>query len=194
MGRLFNLIVVLLILGALVFLAAPWFAFRALKADSRDGDVQGVAELVDYNAVRADLKGQLGDNPAAANAPAPSVWTDPLGALRHAMAPLTPPPPAVERYVSMDGLHALTRGYEPGRAPAEPPPPHAVFDQIKAIFAERQPALRYWGPNRARFGMTAAEAPARETVFTFQRRTWFGWKLVAIHLPGTPPPAPPPAR
>jgi len=188
MGRFFNLILVLLLLAAMVFLAAPWFAFRALRADSRDGDVQGVAELVDYNAVRADLKAELGDNPAAANAPAPSVWTDPLGAIRHAMAPLTPSPPAVERYVSLEGLHALTRGYEPGRAPAEPPAPKGLADQIKQLFAERQPVLRYWGPNRARFGMAAPETPARETVFTFQRRTWFGWKLVGIRLAGQPVP------
>jgi hypothetical protein len=188
MGRFFNLIGVLLIVAALAFLAAPWFAFRALRADSRDGDVQGVAELVDYNAVRTDLKGQLGDNPAAADAPAPSVWTDPLGAIRRAMDPLTPPPPAVEHYVSLEGLHALTRGYTPGRAPPEPPPPHAFADQVRQIFAERQPALRYWGPNRVRFGMAPPDAPARETIFTFQRRTWFGWKLVGIRLPGQPPP------
>jgi len=188
MGRFFNLIVVLLVLAGLAFVAAPWFAFRELRADSRDGDVQGLAELVDYNAVRSDLKGQLGDNPLAANAPPPSVWTDPLGALRHAIAPLTPPPPAVERYLSLDGLHALTRGYEPGRAPPEPPPPQGLGEQLKRLFAERQPTLRYWGPNRARFGVTAPDRPGRETGFTFQRRTIFGWKLVAIRLPGTAPP------
>ncbi len=188
MGRVFNLIVVLLVVAALAFIAAPWFAFRALRADSRDGDVQGVAELVDYAAVRADLKAQLSDNPAAANAPAPSVWTDPLGALRHAIAPLAPSPPAVERYVSMEGLHALTRGYEPGRTPPEPAPPRTFTDKATLMFSERRPALLYWGPNRARFGMGPPETPARQTVFTFQRRTWFGWKLVGVRLPGQPPP------
>ena len=186
MGRFFNLFVMLLVVAALAFIAAPWFAFRALRADSRDGDVQGVAELVDYTAVRADLKNQLGGNPGGA--PAPSVWNDPVGAFRHIIAPLGPSSPAVERYVSMEGLHALTRGYAPGHAPPEPPPPQTLTDRLTHMLGGRQPALLYWGPNRARFGLGPPEAPTRATVFTFQRRTWFGWKLVGVRLPGQPPP------
>nr|QQZ51428.1 DUF2939 domain-containing protein [Phenylobacterium glaciei] len=65
----------------------PWFAFRALKADARDGDVQGLAELVDYNAVRGTLKSQLGPTPNATTAPAPTIWTDPIGAMKRALEP-----------------------------------------------------------------------------------------------------------
>ena len=186
MGRFINLIFVLLVISACAFVTAPWFAFRALRADTRDGDVQGVAELIDYNALRADLKSQLSDSPAP-NTPPPSIWSDPLGAFRQAIAPLTPPPPAVERYVSMEGLHALTRGYEPGKAPPEPVAPKAVLDQMKQGLSERQPILRYWGPNRARFGVTSPQSPDRETVFTFQRKGYFGWKLVGLRVPGRAP-------
>ena len=180
---IFNLILVLLLGAAAAFVAAPWFAFRALKADSRDGDVQGLAELVDYNAVRATLKTQLGPTPNAPTAPAPTIWTDPIGAMKRALEPLTPPPPAVERYVSVEGLHALTRGYEPGKAPPEPPAPAALPDQLMAAAREPWPSLRYWGPNRSRFVVRTPGKPERETVFTFQRRGWFAWKLVQIRLP-----------
>lgn len=184
MGRFFNLIVVLLLMAGIVFLTAPWFAFRALKAGARDGDVQALAELIDYAALRTDLKGQLGDNPQAASAPAPSLWTDPMGAIRRAVEPLTPAPPSVERYVSLDGVHALTRGYEPGKAPPEPPPPATVGAWLQDLPHSQGPRLRYWGPNRARFGVAQPDAPARETVFIFQRRDTFTWKLVGISLPG----------
>lgn len=180
---IFNLILVLLTGACAAFVAAPWFAFRALKADARDGDAQGLAELVDYNAVRGTLKSQLGPTPNATTAPAPTIWTDPIGAMKRALEPLTPPPPAVERYVSVEGLHALTRGYEPGKAPPEPPMPDNLPDQVMSAVKEPWPSLRYWGPNRSRFVVRAPDAPARETVFTFQRRDWFEWKLVQIRLP-----------
>lgn len=180
---IFNLILVLLVGAAAAFVAAPWFAFRALKADARDGDVQGLAELVDYNAVRGTLKTQLGPTPNATTAPAPTIWTDPIGAMKRALEPLTPPPPAVERYVSAQGLHDLTRGYEPGKAPAEPQQPEGLSDQVLVAAQEPWPSLRYWGPNRSRFVVRGPDKPERETVFTFQRRGWFEWKLVQIRLP-----------
>ena len=59
--------------------------------------------------------------------------------------------------------------------------------------AEREPfpAPRYWGFNRARMGVK--DAGGSETLFTFERKGPFEWKLVHIGLPegGTPPtPAP----
>lgn len=178
----FNLIVVLIVIAASAFLAAPWFAFRALKADARDGDAQGLAELIDYNAVRASLKAQLTGQPSPAT-PAPSVWTDPLGALRQAIEPMTPPPPAVERYVSVEGLHALTRGYRPGKAPAEPPPPTTFKAQLEALTDQNWPRTQFWDPSRTRLAVKDPNAPERETVFTFERKGWFSWKLVNIKLP-----------
>ena len=180
---IFNLILVLLLGACVAFVAAPWFAFRALKANARDGDVQGLAELVDYDAVRGTLKGQLGPTPNATTAPAPTIWTDPFGAMKRALEPLTPPPPAVERYVSVQGLHDLTRGYEPGKGPPEPPAPQGLGDQALTLVQEPWPSLRYWGPNRSRFVVRGPDQPSRETVFTFQRRGWFEWKLVQIRLP-----------
>lgn len=190
MGRFFNLLLLVLLVAAAAFVSAPWFAFRALRADARDGDAQGLVELVDYTAVRADLRSQLNDTPPPAT-PAPSIWTDPLGALRRAVEPLTPPPPAVERYVSTEGLHALTRGYIPGKAPPEPPPAADLWGQVKHIAREPWPRTAYWGPNRARFAVSPPKDPSREIVFTFQRKGVFAWRLVGVRLP---PQDPRPAR
>ena len=65
----FRLIVALIVGTALVFATAPFFAFRAMKAAARDGDGHGLAQLVDYPAVRQGLRPQV----AARAAPAPAT-------------------------------------------------------------------------------------------------------------------------
>lgn len=171
--KLYWTILALVVCAALAFAAAPLFAFRALAAAARDGDAQALAELIDYGAVRASLRPQLAAQARRAAPPAPDIWSDPIGAVRRAIEPLQAPPPVVERYVAPEGLHDLTRGYEPGKAPPS-----------GAGRAAGLPSLRYWGPNRVRFAAhppAAAEAPA--VIFTFQRRGPLAWKLVHIGLP-----------
>ena len=152
--RRFSLIfAALTALTLLAFLAAPLFAMRGLQAAARDGDVQGLAELIDYPAVRAGLR----KNPEPeALGPAPSVLRDPLGAMRRAIEPLRPTPPSVERHLTPGGLHAL----------AGPP----------QLF----PAVRHWGPNRIRY---AVPTPAGEARFTWRREGLLGWKLDHLGLP-----------
>lgn len=122
MSRLGTLAVVALALLALAFLAAPWFALRALQAAARDGDVHALAELVDYGAVRAGLRVQLTSGPSV---PPPRIWEDPVGAVARAVQ--APRQPDVDRYLTPSGLHAL------------------VGDP------QGFPAVRHWGPNRVRF-------------------------------------------
>ena len=161
MRRFLLTTLILAAVAALAFVSAPWFALRGVQSAARDGDVQALAELIDYPAVRAGLRAQA--TPQAA-APAPSPWQDPLGAMRRAIEPLQPQPPALERHLTPDGLHAL------------------IGDP--ALF----PAVRHWGPNRVRF---ACGRKSARTLLTFQRRGWLQWKLVQL---GLPDPVSPPAQ
>jgi hypothetical protein len=154
MRRWSQLFIISAFLVALAIVAAPWFAMRALQAAARDGDVQALAELIDYPAVRAGLRAD--PQAGALEAPA-SVWSDPVGAVRHALERRRPAPPEGERYLTPAGLHLL----------AGPP--------------EFGHEVRHWGPNRVRFAVRAGE---RVSLFTFQRRGVFRWRLV--HL--APPP------
>jgi hypothetical protein len=169
MRRISTWIIVGLAVFALAFLAAPWFAFRALRADARDQDVQGLAQVVDFPAVRASLRPQVRE--LTAKAPPPDLWTDPVGAVRHALEPIDPAPPAIDRYLTPAGLHALSLGQAPPRAGARAPVAG------RAPF----PVLRFWGVRRVRFAVTAP--PRGPTVFTFARRGLFTWRLVHIKLP-----------
>jgi hypothetical protein len=179
---LFKIFLVLALAFAIAFASAPWFAFRALRAATASEDVAAVSELVDFPAVRKSLEGQL--VPArAATAEPPSVWKDPLGALKRAIEPLAPPEPKVDKYLTLPGLSALARGYRPGAAPAAARPPQELGKQVEAAMKDPWPTVCYWGPNRSRIAVKRPDQKEKVTVFTFERRSLFGWKLVAVQLP-----------
>ncbi len=181
--RIWDLIVLGIFVFAAAFATAPWFAFRALKAAAQYEDVQAINELVDFPSVRRSLTGQLQEDAPATAAEPPSIWRDPLGAMRRAIEPIAPPEPKVDRYLTVAGLWALTRGYAPGAAPAGPARPETTTGKVKATIQGPYPTIVYWDPNRVRVGMKRPGDPRRVTVFTFQRRALFTWKLVHIRLP-----------
>jgi hypothetical protein len=182
-----NLIFLGLVIAAVVFAVAPWFAFRALRAAAQYDDVAAVSELVDFNAVRKALSLELGaqQNASPITAEPPSIWRDPLGAMRRVLGPIAPPrsEPAIDRYLSINGLSALTRGYAPGAAPPVEPAPTSLPEQAKAMVGQPFPQIAYWDPNRVRIAVERPGAREKVTVFTFERRDWFTWKLVQIGLP-----------
>ena len=169
MRSLFNFLVLAAVVAGLIFVAAPWFAFRSLREAARTNDAAGLADIIDYNAVRKDLAEQL--QPASQPAsPPPDIWHDPLGALKRAIQPLTQPTPATDAYLTAKALSALTNGRPPNAGPGD----HAPFSMV-----------RYWGPNRTRIGVRDQREP-NEAVFTFERRGFFTWKLVRLSLPEKP--------
>lgn len=181
--RIWDLVVLAIFIFAAAFASAPWFAFRALKAAAQYEDVQAIGELVDFPAVRRSLTGQLHEAAPVAAAEPPSIWRDPLGAMRRVIEPIAPPEPKVDRFLTIAGISALTRGYAPGTAPAGPARPDSAIGKVKAVVQGPYPTIAYWDPNRVRVAMKRPGAPERVTVFTFQRKALFTWKLVHIRLP-----------
>jgi hypothetical protein len=170
MRSIFHFLVLAAVVAGLVFAAAPWFAFRGLREAARTNDARGLAELIDYNAVRQDIAAQIRPDTAPVGPP-PDIWHDPLGALKRTFQPMTRPAPPTDVYLTAPALAALADG----RLPAAGPGQRAPF-----------PMIRYWGPSRTRIGVKAAGA-SREAMFTFERRGLFTWKLVRIGLPAPQP-------
>ncbi len=161
-----------LVFGA-AFASAPWFAFRALRSAAENQDVQALGQLVDYNAVRGALRSQVRPT-AAAQIPAPDVWTDPIGAMRRALQqPMLQPPPQVDAYLTPAALARMADG----RSPTDPRPRAGPL---------RLPTVIYWDFRRCRIGVDDPNQPSRRTVFTFERRGLFDWTLVQIRLPSRP--------
>ena len=177
--RIWDLIVLAIFVFAATFVSAPWFAFRALKAAAQYEDVQAIGELVDFPAVRSGLTAQLVADAPAAKPETPSIWRDPMGVFKKAVEPIAPPEPKVDRYLTVSGFNALTRGYAPGAPPLEPSSGEALKQAIKGP----HPTIAYWDPNRVRILVKRPGAPGKATVFTFERRALFTWRLVHIRLP-----------
>jgi hypothetical protein len=181
--RIWDLIVLAIFVFAAAFATAPWFAFRALKAAAQYEDVQAIGELVDFPAVRRGLTGQLVVDAPAGRPETPSIWRDPLGVFKKAIEPIAPPEPKVDRYLTVAGVSALTRGYAPGAAPAAPPRETSLGVQVRDAIRGPYPNIVYWDPNRVRIAIKRPDGSGKITVFTFERRELFTWKLVHIRLP-----------
>lgn len=180
-----RLIVFLVVLAAISFFAAPGVAFFALRSAAQTNDAAGLARLVDYGAVRQSLRPQLDGDPAA-YAPAPSFMEDPIGAVRRQIEQAaTPPAVGVEAYLTPAALAALTQGegrYASQRTGGPSPSPE------HSTTGGPMPKPVYWGVNRARMSIT--DEGGSQTIFTFERKGPFEWKLVHIGLPAGVAPVP----
>ncbi len=168
--RISGLLFIVLLIAIGYFVLAPWFAFRSMRDAARTDDVPALAHMIDYDAVRQSLAPQVqGGPPPVEEAPAPSLWRDPVGAIKHAFKTVPPPPPQVETYITSKALAALADGRPANAAlPAKEP----------------FPMIAFWGPDRCRITVADPATPSRHTEFTFQRHGLTTWKLTRIVLPG----------
>ncbi len=179
---LFKIVVLALLLFAAAFVAAPFNAYRALRAATVAEDVQATSDLVDFPAVRKSLSPQL-DPDESRTAEPPTIWQDPIGAVKRAWKEAVPTEPKVDRYITVAGLGDVLRGYPPGRAPAEPKPDGSFTGSVKGFIRGPWPGVAYFGVERVRFAVKRPKEPAKVTILTFERRALFSWKLVHVQLP-----------
>ena len=177
-----NLVLLAIVVAAISFFAAPAVAFFGIRAAADANDVAGLSRLIDFGAVRQSLRPQLSGNPAAM-APAPTFLEDPIGAVRRQFEPTDTATAAdAEAYLTPAALAGLTRGdgrYASQRS-SRPDPTAA---------ASPMPAPVFWGVNRVRMAVT--DEGGSRTIFTFERKGPFEWKLVHIGLPEGAAPAVP---
>lgn len=176
-----NLLLLAVVAAVISFFAAPGVAFFAIRSAADANDAAALARLIDYPAVRQSLRPQLTGNPAVER-PAPSFLEDPIGAVRRQFeqGPAMGPDPNV--YLTPAAVAALTRGegrYASQRTAAAPDAHNPI------------PGPVFWSVNRAR--LKVRDEGGSETIFTFERKGPFDWKLVHIGLPGGAEPAVAPA-
>lgn len=178
MKKLFgNLLLAAIVLAVISFFAAPGVAFFAIRSAADASDVQGLSRLVDFTSVRQSLRPQLVGG--AALAPAPSLLEDPVGAIRHQLEQARPAAMVdVDAWLTPAALAALTRGE--GRDAVD-----AAGPASEANRSNPMPSPVFWGVNRTRLAVKGEGGAT--TVFTFERKGPFEWKLVHIGLPESPP-------
>lgn len=179
MGRLIrNLLLAAVIVAGISFFIAPVVAFYGIRSAADARDEQGLVRLIDFAEVRRSLRPQLGGADAAVVAPAPSFLENPIEAMRRQFEQVRPAAarPNPDLYLNPAALAALTRGEGRGAS------------RSVAVSTDRRdplPRVAYWGVNRTRL---AVRDPARaQTIFTFERKGPFEWRLVHIGLPPATP-------
>jgi hypothetical protein len=177
-----NLLLLAVVIAVISFFAAPAVAFFGIRSAADANDVAGLSRLVDFGSVRQSLRPQLSGNPAAM-APAPAFLEDPIGAVRRQFEQAAVPAAGADAdaWLTPAALAALTRG-EGRLAPQR--------NRTAATDPENpMPAPVFWGVNRVRLAVT--DDGGSRTIFTFERKGPFEWKLVHIGLPeGVAPGAP----
>lgn len=170
---LFNLLIAAIVVASLAFFAAPAVGFFAIRSAADASDVAGLSRLIDFAAVRQSLRPQLDGRPEAL-APPPSFIEDPIGAFRRHVEDALPQPqaPDVDTYLTPQAIAALTRGEGRYASLRQTAPAETQNPWPKPVF---------WGVNRAR--LAVADDGGSQTVFTFERRGPYDWKLVHVGLP-----------
>jgi hypothetical protein len=175
---LLILLLVAAVLCAGAFFGGPWLTFRALRAAAVANDPQGLAQVIDYDATRAALRTELGAN--ASKTPPPSLWQDPVGAIGRMLGQ---PFQAlnVDIYITPQALADLSNA----SADKLPKPKGAPFMAGDLLPGLHGSTVDYWDPGRTRIAVRGPGDEDREhqAIFTFERRSLFGWKLVHLRLP-----------
>jgi hypothetical protein len=191
-SRALSLIILIAAAAAAAFFYfSPVIALYDIRGAAQTQDVDSLAKLIDFDAVRTSLKEQLDAGNGDVAAPAPKdpvgatgsvlkktadsigqVWNDIVNPSSTPQAPLallvTP-----DDYLKPRALFALT--YGAGRAS-----PKVTVDKKDE---KPMPKMVFFSLDRARVTVCSKQYDQGTTTFTFERRGLTHWVLVHIALP-----------
>ena len=180
MSRVLGVLVVLILLAlGAAYVGSPIFAFQQLKQAAQSGDRERLAALVDFPAVRDDLKRQV-DSKATKLARTASGVGYPIAAiLGHLGAALGDR--AIDRLVTPEAISAMVQfGQTPRGRRKDVSNQGEAADQggqgTKVRFA-------YLTPDRVRARVSPAADPDRPVDLILERHGLLSWRLEAIELP-----------
>ena len=175
------LALVLIAVGA-VYAASPFFAFHQLKDAARSGDREQLEAMVDFPAVRDDLKRQI-DSKATKLARKAEGVGNPIAAVIGALGAALGDS-AVDRLVTPEAISAMVQTGETPHRHHKP----AAGEDAKANADEDGPhgtVVRgaYLSPDRFRFRVAPVRHADRGIDLIMVRHGLFSWRLEAIQLP-----------
>lgn len=156
------------------YVASPYYAFHELTRAAKTGDRDGLADAVDFPAVREDFKAQLNAALLAKMGGDAGLKNNPLAAIGMLIAPAI-----VDRMIDVvitpDGIaQMVTEAHMPRPGQTARPQGDNPHVSTHSAYASLD-----------RFKVTAVDdaKPTESLVFVMERRGLFGWKLVRIELP-----------
>ncbi len=192
MSRALSLIILIAVAAAAAFFYfSPVIALYDIRGASQTQDVESLAKLIDFDAVRTSLKQQLDAGNGDVAAPTPKdpvgatgtvlkktadsigqVWKDIVNPSSTPKAPLailvTP-----DDYLKPRSIYALT--YGAGRA--------APKVEVADTDEKPMPKMIFFSLDRARVTVLSKQYDQGTTTFTFERKGLTHWVLVHVALP-----------
>ena len=181
MNRVLGVLVVLvLVAAAAAYVASPLYAFHQLEQAAESGDRERLEAMVDFPAVREDLKRQVDSRATKLARTAKGVGypiAAVIGALGAALGDR-----AIDKLVTPDAISAMIRF---GETPRQRHRQAAAKDGDDLQTGPHGARVRggYLSPDRFRFRVSPAAAPDRGVDLILERHGLFSWKLEAIELP-----------
>ena len=172
------LLLIALAVVAAVYAGSPLLAFEQLKAAAMAGDKDRLAALVDFPAVRENLKTQVDSKVVRLAREASGVGVLPVlafGKLGSALGDR-----AIDRLVTPEAIAAMvTQGRNPrlhGRKPDALP---------QAQGGEARPVIQYayLSPDQFRVSLSPADHPEASVALIMDRHGLFSWRVEALELP-----------
>lgn len=181
MNRVFGgLIVLVLVALAAAYVASPIYAFHQLKDAAETGDRERLEALVDFPAVKEDLKRQVDSGATKLARRAEGVGypiAAVLGALGAALGDK-----AIDRLVTPDAISAMVQyGETPREHRKHAADQDATSNQNGA--GPTQVRFAYLSPDRFRARVAPASEPTHGIDLILGRQGLFSWRLEAIELP-----------
>ena len=176
MSRIVGVLTLLLVLAfAGAYAASPLFAFQQLKQAAETGDRDRLEALVDFPAVREDLRGQTESKALKLGREAGGIGHPLAMLLGKAAGELSDR--AVDKLVTPDAIADLVRY---GRTAHDPTTPAGGAKAEKS----KGPALRYAYLTSDRFKVTIARSKTDigAAALIMDRRGLFSWRVERIEL------------
>jgi hypothetical protein len=175
MNRILGVLALLvLLLAAAAYIGSPFWTFHELKEAARSGDKDRLEALVDFPAVRENLKGQVDSKAVklareASGVGFPAVMA--LGKLGSVIGDR-----AVDRLVTPEAITALVTKGRNLRL-------HQVNDDHQGADAQPQVRYAYLAPDRFRVALSPADRPDTTVALVMNRQGLFSWRVEELELP-----------
>jgi len=174
------LVALVLIAVAAVYLGSPLYAFHQLKDAAESGDRERLEAMVDFPAVKEDLKRQVDSDATKLARRAQGVGypiAAVIGALGAALGDR-----AIDKLVTPEAISVMVRyGETPRQRHKDEKGQAASRDQSAPPATTVRGA--YLSPDRFRFRVASADDPERHLDLIMGRQGLFSWRLEAIELP-----------
>jgi hypothetical protein len=176
-----GLIVLVLVALAAAYVASPIYAFHQLKDAAETGDRERLEALVDFPAVKDDLKRQV-DSGATKLARRAQGVGYPIAAVLGAVGAALGDK-AVDKLVTPDAISAMVQyGETPREHRKDAAKPSASSDEGAGPGPTRV-RFAYLSPDRFRARVAPASEPTHGIDLILGRQGLFSWRLEAIELP-----------